>query len=115
MNRIPKTFQLAGLTITIEIDKKFIDKHECIGQALYASQRIVLDDGQTPVQTTEQAAVHELVHWILHMMGEEKLCNNVREVLEISQRDNCLPREAAVALAMRRVQKAMAMRRWSLF
>jgi len=46
---------------------------------------------------------------------EEKLCKNVQSVLEISRRDNCLPREAAVAMAMQRVQKAMALRRWSLF
>lgn len=46
---------------------------------------------------------------------EEKLCNNVQTVLEISQRENCLPREAAVELAMQRVRKAMGLRRWSLF
>ena len=46
---------------------------------------------------------------------EEKLCHNVQTVLEISQREGCLPREAAVNMAMQRVQRAMEMRRWSLF
>ena len=46
---------------------------------------------------------------------EEKLCNNVRNILEISQRRGCLPREAAVELAMQRVRRAMELRRWSLF
>lgn len=46
---------------------------------------------------------------------EEKLRNNVRTVLEISGREACQPRQAAVDLAMQRVKKAMDMRRWSLF
>jgi glutamate dehydrogenase (NAD(P)+) len=46
---------------------------------------------------------------------EEKLRNNVQAVLETSRRDNCLPREAATNIAMQRVQRAMELRRWSLF
>jgi glutamate dehydrogenase (NAD(P)+) len=46
---------------------------------------------------------------------EEKVSNNVQKVLELSQRDGCLPREAAVEMAMTRVRKAMQLRRWSLF
>jgi len=46
---------------------------------------------------------------------EEKLCNNVQTILEISQQRGCLPREAATDLAMQRVKKAMELRRWSLF
>jgi glutamate dehydrogenase (NAD(P)+) len=46
---------------------------------------------------------------------EEKLRSNVQTILEISQREGCLPREAAVDMAMQRVQKAMQLRRWSLF
>jgi glutamate dehydrogenase (NAD(P)+) len=46
---------------------------------------------------------------------EEKLRSNVQTILEISQREGCLPREAAVDMAMQRVHKAMQLRRWSLF
>jgi glutamate dehydrogenase (NAD(P)+) len=46
---------------------------------------------------------------------EEKLRNNVQTVLEISKRENCLPRDAAVGMAMDRVRKAMDLRRWSVF
>jgi len=46
---------------------------------------------------------------------EEKLSNNVQTILEISRREGCLPREAAVDMAMQRVRKAMQLRRWSLF
>jgi glutamate dehydrogenase (NAD(P)+) len=46
---------------------------------------------------------------------EEKLSNNVQAILEISRREGCLPREAAVDMAMQRIHKAMQLRRWSLF
>ena len=46
---------------------------------------------------------------------EEKLRNNVHTVLETSRRTGSMPREAAVDMAMQRVQKAMQLHRWSLF
>ncbi len=45
----------------------------------------------------------------------EKVGNNTRTVLELSQAENIQPREAAVKMAVERVRKAMTMRRWSLF
>jgi glutamate dehydrogenase (NAD(P)+) len=44
---------------------------------------------------------------------DEKIRRNTRAVLEGSQRRKALPREAAVDLAMERVRRAMATRRWS--
>jgi glutamate dehydrogenase (NAD(P)+) len=46
---------------------------------------------------------------------EEKLTYNVRRVLDIVRKENCLPRQAAQDMAARRVRRAMALRRWSLF
>ena len=46
---------------------------------------------------------------------EEKLRRNTELVLEASQREQILPREAAMALAMKRVKRAMSGRRFSLF
>ena len=46
---------------------------------------------------------------------EEKLRRNTREVLETAAREQILPREAALALARRRVEAAMAYRRWHIF
>ncbi len=45
----------------------------------------------------------------------EKISKNTREVLEESKKNNLAPREAAVALAVRRVEEAMQYRRWSSF
>jgi len=46
---------------------------------------------------------------------EEKLRRNTREVLETAQREQILPRDAALAMARRRVQQAMRHRRWHIF
>ena len=46
---------------------------------------------------------------------EEKLRANTEQVLEVAEKERQLPRDAAIALATRRVRKAMGYRRWSLF
>jgi len=46
---------------------------------------------------------------------EEKLRRNTREVLETARQEQILPRDAALALARRRVQQAMRHRRWHIF
>jgi glutamate dehydrogenase (NAD(P)+) len=46
---------------------------------------------------------------------EQKLTYNVRRILDITRQEGCLPREAAMSMAERRVRRAMALRRWSLF
>ena len=46
---------------------------------------------------------------------EEKLRRNTREVLETAQREQILPRDAALAMARKRVEQAMSYRRWHIF
>jgi len=46
---------------------------------------------------------------------EEKLRRNTREVLQTAKREKILPREAALAMARKRIDKAMSIRRWNLF
>ncbi len=46
---------------------------------------------------------------------EEKVRRNTQEVLRRVREEQCLPREAALALATSRVEAAMRTRRWSLF
>lgn len=46
---------------------------------------------------------------------EEKLRRNTREVLQIARDKHILPRDAALALARDRVEKAMQHRRWHIF
>lgn len=46
---------------------------------------------------------------------EEKIRANTKQILAEAAAENVMPRQAAVALSVRRVQKAMECRRWSLF
>ena len=46
---------------------------------------------------------------------EEKIRRNTREVLETARREQILTRDAALALARRRVEQAMSYRRWNIF
>ena len=46
--------------------------------------------------------------------SEEKLRRNTAQVLEVSRRQQSLPREAAMELAMQRINRAMSFRRYSL-
>lgn len=58
-------------------------------------------------QGASQAAVFEVI--------AEKLRHNTRLVLEEAKAKNILPRDAALALAVKRVKKAMAYKRWAIF
>jgi glutamate dehydrogenase (NAD(P)+) len=46
---------------------------------------------------------------------EERIRANTEQVLEESRREGLLPRRAAERLALRRVERAMSYRRWSIF
>jgi glutamate dehydrogenase (NAD(P)+) len=45
---------------------------------------------------------------------EDKVCNNTRMVLEESRTKKIMPRDAAMQLAIARVEKAMSFKRWSI-
>ena len=58
--------------------------------------------------------------WVGHIDGalatiEEKLRRNTIEVLQTAKHDQILPREAALAMARKRIDRAMSFRRWNLF
>ncbi len=77
---IPKSFQLGGLKIDVRFQEKLTEKGLMLGAADYVRQEIRLDPTFTKIQTTEQAYLHELTHWILFIMGESELCNNEKFV-----------------------------------
>lgn len=73
---IPKEITLAGIPIKTIFDDKLIKDHNIIGKADYEKQEIVIDISVAPKETTEQAYVHELVHYILYIMGQHDLRND---------------------------------------
>ncbi|NOR43759.1 MAG: Glu/Leu/Phe/Val dehydrogenase [Gammaproteobacteria bacterium] len=46
---------------------------------------------------------------------EEKLRRNTLEVLHTAERDQVLPRDASLAMARKRIDRAMSFRRWNIF
>ena len=78
--RIPKSFKLGGITVTVEADNEMIARKKVIGEARYNSQMITMDMEGAAREITEQSFLHELVHWIFYIMGEDKLRCNERVV-----------------------------------
>lgn len=73
--RIPSSFKIAGLTITIEEDNNSLERDGYIGKADFPFQKITLDCGLLPRETVEQAFFHEMVHWILYVMSHPNADN----------------------------------------
>jgi glutamate dehydrogenase (NAD(P)+) len=46
---------------------------------------------------------------------EEKLRRNTQQILETCKQNFCLPREAAIEMALQRIKTAMGFHRWNLF
>lgn len=77
---IPTSFWLGGIKIDVVYDDTLVKTRQVIAEAQYGRQRILLDPSATPLQTIEQSYLHELVHWIFYIMGEDELRNNERIV-----------------------------------
>jgi len=82
--RIPSSFILHGEKITVEQDDALIHRNDSTGEARYRDSKIVLQATSKAHKATkartEQIFLHELVHFILHHMGENDLCNNEKFV-----------------------------------
>lgn len=82
---IPKQIQLMSQPIAIKYDKTLNRDDGCDGLADFSEYTITLDshrDASEPINKIfmERVYLHELTHWILHMMGEERLCHNEKFV-----------------------------------
>lgn len=77
---IPKTFKLLGFTVNVRIvpRKEWVDD-ETVGFWNAETQSIVVVDGLSD-QASQQVFCHELVHAILHNMGEVELNANEKFV-----------------------------------
>lgn len=66
---IPRKIQLAGIDIEILIDNAMVARESVIGKCQYPVQRIILDTTAAPEDTIKHSYLHELVHYILHIMN----------------------------------------------
>lgn len=87
--KIPKSFNLFGYTINIQFVKNLQYTHCANGVALFNKNKILLEPGtknHPKLQShIERTFVHELTHWILWVMDEDKLCCNEEFVDEFSR------------------------------
>jgi hypothetical protein len=70
---IPTKLTIAGIPITIEIRKAASENERCIGHADYQNQKIILVCDIVEKELFEQTYFHELIHWILYIMGKPEL------------------------------------------
>lgn len=75
--RIPRSFQLHGLTIKVVYKDDLLEIHDSVGMAHYRTSEIYLQSLSKQINRTkesqEQWFCHELVHFILQKMGKNKL------------------------------------------
>ena len=73
--KIPKSFKLAGHTITVRYDPKLLHNDDCLGLANYRDLEIVLQPSTKtrtiPRSQLEQTFIHEKIHFILWVMSND--------------------------------------------
>ena len=82
--KIPTKFKLMGLEITVEYDPNLVHNDDYHGAADYRNSKIIIQPDveglKRPKQSMESTFCHELVHFILWAMSEEKLRKDERFV-----------------------------------
>jgi len=77
--KIPTSFQLGGIKVKVKAVKGLRDLDGKVGQALFQEHTIIIDPEGPPAEV-EDTFCHELVHFILSKMGEDKLNANEKFV-----------------------------------
>lgn len=82
--RIPKALWLHARRIEIDMVPRLMYAEDTLGHAAYREDKIRLQRNEQsyplPQRNIEQVYLHELVHWILHTMGEYDLRSNEKFV-----------------------------------
>ncbi len=90
--KIPKTFQILGMKISVVFDEDLYDRKGCLGLVKYRENKIFLQPNTPEIKLAEDKIehifFHELVHLILyHSEGrdaDDALCNDEIFVNRIS-------------------------------
>lgn len=78
--KIPKEFMLFGTKISVKYDNGLYYNNDATGESRYPVNEIVLQSTNDDYKADDSTFYHELVHWVLHMMGEEELDSNEKFV-----------------------------------
>ncbi len=71
--KIPERISIAGITIKTVYDNNLIIEHGKIAEANFGEQIIKVAKNAVQKDNAMQAYVHEVVHFILFIMGKEEL------------------------------------------
>ncbi len=78
--QVPKRFKLWGRTVTVRYDDMEAQEQDFAGQARYETGEIVLATGADTLkrhsQRVQSLFFHELAHWLLYSIEENKLGKN---------------------------------------
>ena len=82
--KIPKSFQLFGITIKVEIDADKMDEAGAYGETRYRTDTITLSNkahGKAICKTEiETALFHEIFHTVLKRTSHHELCSDEKFV-----------------------------------
>ena len=73
MPKIPKKISIAGMELKTIIDDELCDKQGSIGKIDYINQEIHIDSKAASAQMTEQAYIHEVMHFMMFMLKKDDL------------------------------------------
>lgn len=73
---LPKKIVIAGLEIDIELDQDLMKRERLVGCAKYELQKICIDPNIVGNDVFNQTLIHEIIHFILYVMGNNKLRTN---------------------------------------
>ena len=87
--KIPTQFEIGGRTVKIKYKKNMVDESDSVGYARYRKNEIWLQEKCDGVyrhpDQIQESYCHEIVHWILNMMGENKLNDDEKMVSQFAQ------------------------------
>jgi len=87
--KIPKKFKIVNREIKVEFDKTLLKHEDCMGLAEYRLDRIRIQPSSEANPRTdkqiEETYLHEITHWILHIMDYDDLCGDEEFIKRFSR------------------------------
>ena len=74
--KIPDEISIAGITVKTVDQPKMLEQLGVIGGVNFHDQVIMIDKASASEDTIMQAYIHEVVHYILFVMGKMELGND---------------------------------------
>jgi len=73
---IPHNIKIGGIDVKVERDPELMRTQHVAGMACYEHQKIIIDPTIEGLDILQQTFIHEVVHFILYVMGKQELRQN---------------------------------------